>query len=196
MDIGIFIFPGVEVLDFAAPYEVFSIADRLARRDGNSSARFSISIIAESEAPVRARHGLQIVPGHSIMNHPDLDVLIVPGGDVTQPLTSPPVTAWISRMKKKSEIVASVCTGAFLLGKADLLQGRRVTTHWEDIGELREKVPGATVVEGVRWVDEGEIVTSAGISAGLDMSLFLLQRLSGRDLALRTAKQMEYNWQP
>lgn len=94
----------------------------------------------------------------------------------------------------RAELTASVCTGAFLLGKAGLLDGKRATTHWEDVADLRAMFPQVRVIEGARWVDEGSVVTSAGISAGLDMSLHVVARLAGSELAARTARQMQYEW--
>ena len=104
------------------------------------------------------------------------------------------LTAWIAREAPKTTLTASVCTGAFLLAKAGLLDGRRVTTHWEDVGDLRRLFPSLRVEEGPQWIDEGRIVTSAGISAGLDMSLHLVSRLASVELAERTARQMDYAW--
>jgi transcriptional regulator GlxA family with amidase domain len=105
------------------------------------------------------------------------------------------IIKWIAQTAAGTELTASVCTGAFLLAKAGLLHGRTVTTHWEDIADFRRMFPGIAVRENTRWVDEGKIVTSAGISAGIDMALHLVTRLEGEELALRTARQMDYDWQ-
>jgi transcriptional regulator GlxA family with amidase domain len=123
-----------------------------------------------------------------------VDCLVVPGGVVTAELGKPDVVAWIARAAKQTRITASVCTGAFLLAKAGLLDGLSVTTHWEDMAELREMFPALDVVEGPRWCDAGALVTSAGISAGIDMSLHLVRRLHGAALATRTARQMDFDW--
>jgi transcriptional regulator GlxA family with amidase domain len=104
------------------------------------------------------------------------------------------VIDWIAARARTAALTASVCTGAFLLARAGLLDGRRVTTHWEDVGDLRRMFPALKVEEGPRWIDEGAIVTSAGISAGIDMSLHLVERRGGEALALRTARQMDYDW--
>jgi transcriptional regulator GlxA family with amidase domain len=143
---------------------------------------------------VRARAGLEIRPDHATDDHPPLDVLIVPGGVVTDELQKADVAAWLARQRAVVPLVASVCTGAFLLARAGLLDGLRATTHWEDVADLRAMFPRVEVVEGVRWVDEGAIATSAGISAGIDMSLHLVERLHDRALALRTARQMDFDW--
>lgn len=125
---------------------------------------------------------------------PRIDVLIVPGGVVTAELRRDDVIDWISRVAASATVTASVCTGAFLLARARLLSGVEATTHWEDAADLRAMFPEITVREDVRWVDAGRVVTSAGISAGLDMSLHLVGRLEGEELARLTARQMELDW--
>lgn len=194
--VGIYVFDDVEVLDFAGPYEVFTTAVRMHRRSQPDGApRFEVFTVGRSTDRLRARAGLPVLPDHDFGSHPPIDLLIVPGGVVSAELTRAEVIAWIGRTAAASVLTASVCTGAFLLAKAGLLDGRNATTHWEDIAELRAMFPRVTVRERVRWVDEGNLVTSAGISAGIDMSLHLVERLGGRELALRTARQMEFDWQ-
>jgi transcriptional regulator GlxA family with amidase domain len=131
---------------------------------------------------------------HSIADHPPLGLLVVPGGDVSGMLADPDVAPWIVSVAAGCGITASVCTGAFLLAQAGLLDGRRATTHWEDVDGLSSQWPTIDVLRDVRWVDEGSIVTAAGVSAGIDMALHLVERLAGRELALRTARHMEYTW--
>jgi transcriptional regulator GlxA family with amidase domain len=123
-----------------------------------------------------------------------IDVLIVPGGDVSQVIERCEVIAWIRDQAHSVSILASVCTGAFLLAKAGLPDGLVVTTHWEDQHDLQAQFPALSLRADVSWVDCGKIVTSGGISAGIDMSLHLVERLAGRQLALATARQMEYRW--
>lgn len=193
--VAIFIFDDVEVLDFAGPYEVFTTAARLhARHAAGAPPLFQVSTVARSTAAVRARAGLQTIPDRTFADAPPSEVLIVPGGVVTAELSRPAVLQWIATHSTRATITASVCTGAFLLAKASLLRGKRVTTHWEDIDELRATFPDLRVESGCRWIDEGRVVTSAGISAGIDMSLHLVERLAGRALAERTARQMEFDW--
>jgi len=122
-------------------------------------------------------------------------VLIIPGGIVSDELERETVIKWIARCAGSASITASVCTGAFLLGRAGLLNGKQATTHWEDIPDLRAMFPGIEVKAGTRWVDTGQIVSSAGISAGIDMSLHLVERLESKELAVSTARQMEFDWQ-
>jgi transcriptional regulator GlxA family with amidase domain len=195
MNIGIYIFHEVEVLDFAGPFEVFSTASRVYGRERPTATKlFDVFTVAESLNPVLARARLSVNPTYAIGNHPRLDVLIVPGGDVSAELENRSVISWISASARSAQVCASVCTGAFLLARAGLLQGRSVTTHWEDIEDMRRMFPSLSVLEGRRYIDEGNVVTSAGISAGIDMSLQLVSRLSSRKLAERSARQMEYDW--
>ncbi|MDP3479484.1 MAG: DJ-1/PfpI family protein [Desulfoprunum sp.] len=194
MQVGIYLFPEIEILDFAGPFEVFSTASRVfGRLTPEKEPPFAVSTIGESAAPIQARGGLVVTPRFSLASHPAFDLLIIPGGVVTAELQNEALIAWI-RARSAEAVVASVCTGAFLLARAGILDGRSATTHWEDIADLREMFPGVRVCEDVRWLDEGEVVTSAGISAGIEMSLHLVARFAGLDLAVRTARQMEYDW--
>ncbi|MFC6750651.1 DJ-1/PfpI family protein [Deinococcus aquaticus] len=121
-------------------------------------------------------------------------MLIVPGGVMDVPLADPRVQDWVRAQATRVEVLASICTGAFLLARAGLLDGRRVTTHWEDQADLAATFPALMVVPDVAWVDTGAVVTSGGISAGIDMTLHLVERLHSRALAERTARQMEFRW--
>jgi len=196
LKVGILVFPEVEVLDFAGPFEVFSVASRIAGREIGVDSPFDIALIGASGEPLRARHGLRIHPDASFDNAPDLDVLIVPGGPVEQPLGDPATLDWVRRSHGTAALTASVCTGAFILAKAGLLGNLAVTTHWDDIAELRRDYPALTVLDNVPYVDNGRIVTSAGISAGIGMSLHLVGRILGVEMAQKTARRMEYDWQP
>ena len=190
MNIGIYIYDNAEVLDFSGPFEVFSTASRLA----DSNEAFEVFFIAEQKAPVIARGGFSVNPHYDLSNHPDIDLLIVVGGLHSQELNKSNVIHWVARTAEKAKVVASVCTGAFILAEAGLLAGCKVTTHWEDIDALRKTYPDLTVIEAQRWVDEGKLITSGGISAGIDMSLHLVSRFLGPELAERTARQMAYEW--
>jgi transcriptional regulator GlxA family with amidase domain len=194
--VGIYVFPEVEVLDFAGPYEVFTTASRVfGRTDPAADKPFSVFTVGSSTEPIKARAGLPVLPEYGIAAHPAIDLLIVPGGVVNAELANPAVGRWIAEVAAGARITAAICTGAFLLAKAGLLDGKRATTHWEDIADLERDFPHLRVIAGQRWVDEGEIVTSGGISAGIDMSLHLVERLAGRELAERTARQMEFRWE-
>ena len=193
--VGIYLFDGVEVLDFAGPFEVFSTAARVhGRREPPSPPIFVVATVGRGFAPVVARGGLRVQPAFNLEDHPPLDVLIIPGGVVDAEMDQPELMAWLIRTAPATSVTASVCTGAFLLAQAGLLHGKQATTHWEDLAELRRLFPEVDVVEGKRWVDLGSIVTSAGISAGIDMSLHLVARLAGAELARKTALQMQYDW--
>jgi transcriptional regulator GlxA family with amidase domain len=193
--IGIFIFDDVELLDLAGPYEVFTCASRVyARNNPNAAAPFKVVTIGQTAAPRRARAGLGAVPDASFADHPAVDVLVVPGGVVTAELGKPEVIDWIAKTAACSEWVTSVCTGAFLLAQAGLLTGKQATTHWEDQDDLQTMFPQVNVQKQRRWVRDGNTVTSGGISAGIDMSLHMVETLVSRDLALRTVLQMEYTW--
>ena len=193
--VGVLVFDEVELLDLAGPCEVFGAAAEVAGRERfESPPLFRVLTISQSGAPVRTRAGLSIFADHSFADHPPIDLLVVPGGDVSGMLADPDVALWIASVDAGCEITASVCTGAFLLAQAGLLDGRRATTHWEDVDGLSSQWPTIEVLRDVRWVDEGRIVTAAGVSAGIDMALHLVERLAGRELALRTARHMEYTW--
>ncbi|WP_041962945.1 DJ-1/PfpI family protein [Sulfurospirillum cavolei] len=193
--IGIYIFDQVEVLDFAGPFEVFTTATRVfLKHEKGTNAPFEVVTIARTKAAIRARAGLVIAPDFTIDNHPKLDALLIPGGVVDEELKSQALCEWIQTVVPTTKLSASICTGAFLLARAGLLEGKKATTHWEDIDDLKAMFPNTNVVENVRWVDEGHIVTSAGISAGIDMSLHLVRRLVDNDLAEKTARQLEFDW--
>ncbi len=192
--VGILIFEGVELLDFAGPYEVFSAA-----RDSADSRERPLTVfaVAESMEPVTCRNGLVVQPRYSLADCPPLDILLVPGGQGTRTaIDRAPLIAWIAERAASTELTTSVCTGSFLLAKAGLLAGKATTTHWASVERLRNDFPQIEVRDAVRWVDEGNIVSSAGVSAGIDMALYLLQRLYGAEVADATARGMEYeHWQ-
>ncbi|MCQ8878284.1 DJ-1/PfpI family protein [Pseudoalteromonas shioyasakiensis] len=188
MNIGIYIYDNAEVLDFSGPYEVFSTAKRLA--DNN----WQVFLVAEHKSLVTARGGFVVNPHYSFADHPAIDVLIVVGGVHTAELIKPQVINWIKQTADSAKHVASVCTGAFLLAKAGLLDGLTVTTHWEDQADLANMFPSLKVIANKRWLSQGKFTTSGGISAGIDMSLALVAQLISPEHAELTAKQMEYQW--
>ena len=189
--VGIFLFNEVEVLDFAGPFEVFS----LARQQGGDECAFRVCTIARTSAPVRARNGLVVVPEFTIASAPKLDLMLVPGGYGAEELEirEPETIRYLQEMSAQTNILASVCTGAFLLAEAGLLNGKRATTHWLDLDRLERDYPAILVQRGVRFVDEGSVLTSGGISAGIDLSLYLVKRLIGESAAKATARRMEYD---
>ena len=190
---GIFIYNDVEVLDFAGPFEVFTTASRVkSRQTKDAQPFFTVFTIGEKKELTKARGGLSIIPEYDVTDHPAIDLLVIPGGIVTDELEKSHIIDWIKY--SPAQLVASVCTGAFLLAKAGLLKSKKATTHWEDIQDLETMFPDIEVKKNMAWVDEGRVVTAAGISAGIDMSLYLVSRLTDIKLALDTARQMEYNW--
>lgn len=191
--VGILVFDEVEVLDLGGPFEVFSVASRMAGRRG-AAAPFQPIMIAKSMAPVAARGGFRVLPHATLTDHPPLDVLLVPGGVTAEVEQDAEVLAWVRHQATRTRLTASVCTGAFVLAGAGLLDGRPVTTHWEDQADLAARFPQLRVLSDRAWVDDGDIITSGGISAGIEMSLHLVERLHSRELAMETARQMDYTW--
>lgn len=190
MNIGIYIYDNAEVLDFSGPFEVFSTAARVSAKPG----LFDVNLIGETGSTIIARAGFKVVPHYSIHNHPALDLLVIAGGVHTQEMHNSAVRKWLKQQREQVPLIATVCTGIFLLANATELDNTQVTTHWEDIADLRQQFPRLSVQENKRWIDAGNLVSSGGISAGIDMSLYLVSRLYSRELAEKTARQMEYDW--
>ncbi|PWJ54176.1 DJ-1/PfpI family protein [Quadrisphaera granulorum] len=199
---GLLLFDEVEVLDACGPFEVFSVANRVVARSGAQPPFEVLLVSARPEAAedddaaprVRARGGLRLGADVRVDDAPTCDVVLVPGGVVDVVAANTAVLAWLQRCRPGAEVVASVCTGAFVLAAAGLLDERPVTTHWEDLDDLRTAHPDLHVVGDVRYLDHGDLATSAGISAGLDLALHLVARLESPELATATARQMDYAW--
>jgi len=191
MNIGIFCFPEMEMLDYAGPYQVFATASRLA--SGDTYGLFRIVSISTTLDPVTVRGGARILPDATIADHPSLDALIIPGGraGVDAQIKQGDAVEWIRTQAASVPIIASVCTGAFLLAQTGLLDGLAATTHADHVNDLRHTFPAVDVVESLRWVDSGNFVTSAGVSSGIDMALHLVERMGSRDLSVSTARQLE-----
>ncbi|WP_339726145.1 DJ-1/PfpI family protein [uncultured Paraglaciecola sp.] len=189
-NIGIYLYKNAEVLDFAGPFEVFSTANRLH----NTTQQFNVFLIGESALPILARGGFCITPKYSIYNHPALELLVVVGGIHTEEMQKAHIIHWLQQQRQKVAIIASVCTGAFILAQAGILNNHQATTHWSDIQDFKQKFPTIPIIENVSWVDNQNVITSAGITAGIDMSLYLLSKFCSLQLALSTAKQMQFQW--
>ena len=193
--VGIFIFDGVEVLDFAGPFEVFSrtrLTPGVDSRRSEDTAPFHVFTVAAHVRPIIATGGLRVVPDCDFAGAGTIDLLIVPGGFGTrQLLQDSAVLGWIRRTAAKAQRAASVCTGALLLAQAGLLAGRRATTHWGALDLLASLDPTVQVERSRRVVEDG-IVTSAGVAAGIDMALGLVESLYGREVADDTARYIEY----
>lgn len=199
MRIGIVVFEQVDLLDVGGPYEVFLTASRLAVRDG-AQAPFEVVTVGRTGDTVAAYGGLRLTPQATLGDVGGLDVLIVPGAiAIDEVLADSNLIGALRGAAGDASVVGSVCTGAFVLGALGLLEDRPWTTHWEDVEDLAGRLDGAGAGAGqawVRWVDAGEVVTSGGLSSGIAMALHLVERFAGRDLALRTARQIEYDWDP
>lgn len=193
--VGIFLFNEVEVLDFAGPFEVFSVTTG-KDVDGNEKP-FNVITISETGKMVRARNGLQVQPDFSFESHPPLDILVIPGGYGAREIeiNNPTVHGWIKEQDKVVEYTMSVCTGAFLLAKAGLLENKSATTHFASLDRFEQNFTNVEIKRHVKFVDEGRMITSAGISAGIEMSLHLVGKILGTDVAKQTAKYMEYDIQ-
>ena len=189
--VGILLFNEVEVLDFAGPFEVFSVTTILE----SNVKPFVVKTISEDGEMVTARNGLKVQPDYCFDDHPSFDIVIIPGGYGAEQIEihNPRVIEWIQDQKSKVELMTSICTGALLLAKAGVLDGRKATTHWMDLDRLEEEYPEISVQRNVKFVDEGSILTSGGISAGINLSFHLIARLHGKEVALKTAKQMAYD---
>lgn len=186
---GILLFDDAEELDFVGPFEVFTMA-----AIGHPGDR--VVTIAERPEPIRGAKGLRVIPDHGFADAPPLDVLIVPGGQGTRrEVDNAALIEWIRKAAAPCRWVASVCTGTLLLHEAGLARGKRVTTHWGFVETLRQR-GDVEVLERVRFVRDGNLVTSAGVSAGIDMALWLVGQLHGVPHARQTQRLMEYDPAP
>ncbi|MFK3936370.1 DJ-1/PfpI family protein [Alkalihalobacillus sp. NPDC078783] len=186
----IFLFNEVEVLDFAGPFEVLSLAQK------NNRPFFNVQTISETGEAIRARNGLTVQPDYSFNTWKgDPDLVIIPGGYGAREIEihNQQVLNWVKEMYTRTSILASVCTGAFLLSETGLLNGRSATTHWASLDRFEVDYPDVYVKRDVKFVDEGELITSAGISAGINMAFHLVKKIVGVESARETAKRMEYD---
>lgn len=192
-NVAILIFDDVEVLDFCGPFEVFGVAG--LRSAGERP--FSVYTVAEKMGPVIARNGLSINPGFTIADCPQADILLVPGGQGTRrEIHNEALVNWVREQAGRVELLLSVCTGALVLARAGLLEGLSATTHFRAFDELAALAPNTTLCPDQRYVDNGQIILSAGVSAGIDMSLYVVRRLLGEEQANETARHMQYDYWP
>ncbi|MCH6264893.1 DJ-1/PfpI family protein [Neobacillus citreus] len=188
--VGIFLFNDVEVLDFAGPFEVFSVA---ALENGQKP--FVVKTVSEKGTMIYARNGLKVQPDFSFDTMPKFDILVIPGGPGAREreINNDKVITWIESQMKNVQLMTSVCTGALLLAKAGLLKDKMATTHWASYERLEKEFPEVEVQRDVKFVDEGNVITSGGISAGINMTFHIVKRLVGPQVAQETAKRMEYD---
>lgn len=200
-NVAIVLFDKVEVLDFAGPFEVFSVCGA----HGENPGQFNVYTVAE-KTPVIARNGLSINSQFLLHDCPTPDIILIPGGGgyaadgspygSRKEKDNPVLLKWIRRHNKTSELVLSVCTGSLILATAGLLEGLSATTHWKAMDQLKEAAPNTKLVYDQRWVDNGRVITSAGVSAGIDMSLYIISKVFGKEIADQTARSMEYDHWP
>jgi transcriptional regulator GlxA family with amidase domain len=190
-NVAVFIHEGVELLDFAGPGEVFAAA-----RAAGGGRAFNVYTVAAAPELITSQGFLSVKPQYTFENAPRPDIVVLPGGNTGIPLQNPKVIEWVKSTSQDAEVMISVCTGAFLLARAGLLDGKEVTTHWGSIERLKSEFPKATVLENRRFLDNGRVITTAGVSAGIDGALHVVDRLLGREAASRTARYMEYLWTP
>lgn len=193
--IGILIFDGVEELDFVGPYEVFTMSNEAHGVEGRAQPD-TVILISETGGPITGAKGMRVEAHVSIADAPKLDLLLVPGGQGTRrEVENEKLLAWIGA-QAAAEWVTSVCTGALLLCAAGPAKGKRVTTHWAFIEQLRKRGEASDVLENIRYVRDGNVVTAAGVSAGIDMALWLTGQMHGQDHARLTQRLMEYDPAP
>lgn len=190
-NLAILIFEGVQIIDYTGPWETFGHA-YVAGQPGV----FNIYTVAEKPGPLTTTYGMEVIPRYTIDNAPKPNVLIIPGGGIRTATNSPAVMKWVEASAKDAEVVMSVCNGAFILAKAGLLDGLEATTTATLIEQLKDQAPRTKVVSDRRFVDTGKIITTAGLSSGIDGSLHVLEKLYGRGTAQMAALAMEYSWDP
>jgi len=185
-NIGILIFDDVEILDFAGPYEVFSVT---GKREGKGY--FNVFTVSEKEV-VKTANGLKVIPDYNLTNHPNIEILVVPGGlGARTEIKNEVVLKWVKDVSKVSEYILSVCTGSLILAKAGLLEKLEATTHYTCY-DLLQELDATLKLKKERFVDNGKIITSAGVSAGIDASMYIIEKIHGRDVSEETAKHIEY----
>ncbi|WP_025845107.1 DJ-1/PfpI family protein [Paenibacillus ehimensis] len=190
--IGILLFDQVEVLDFAGPYEVFGLA-AYDRYQPNEHFLFNVTTISESGSPIVTRNNLKVTPDYSLATAPAYDLIVIPGGPgVRQALSNQTLINWIRERSGGTPWITSVCTGSLLLAQAGLLDGKKATTHFDSIEWMRTHFPAIDVIEDVKYVDEDRIVTSGGVASGIHMSLHMMDRLAGRNIAEDVSRVMEF----
>lgn len=192
LNVAIFIFNDAEVLDFAGPFEVFNVANTVAEQQ-----LFNVFLVAESEQIIFAKNNFRVLPDYDFTEVPEADILIVPGGNGRKiQMHHVPVLNWIKHEAGKASMVLSVCTGSFILGNAGLLNNLAATTHHGSYDEFEKEFPTTQLIRGVKYVDNGKVITAGGISAGIDMSIMVVGKIHGNEMAQKVAERMEYSMAP
>jgi transcriptional regulator GlxA family with amidase domain len=189
LNVAIVVHEGVELLDFAGPGETFAAA-------AGGGGAFNVYTVAPNSKPLTSQRFLSITPKYSIQDCPKPDILVIPGGNTYVLLSDQAFMAWVKKTVPETQITLSVCTGAMVLAECGLLDGLEATTHWSAIPGLKRKYDKVKVKENCRFVDNGKIVTAAGVSAGIDGALHVVARIRGFEAAKKTARYMEYKWEP
>ncbi|MHB8909322.1 MAG: DJ-1/PfpI family protein [Syntrophales bacterium] len=190
---GIVVFKDIEVLDFCGPFEVFAVTRLNEQKRREEPSPFNVFLVAETKSPVVTAAGMKVLPEYAFDDCPPLDILVVPGGWGTRAeMYNERLLGWITGRAKQVDTLASVCTGALLLGKAGLLDGKRATTHWRSLDWMEELFPKTRIERHRHFVQDGALFTSAGISAGIDMTLMIVAHYYGEAIARAAARQMEY----
>ena len=191
--VGILIYEEVEVLDFCGPFEVFSVTRLHEDKRRDEPSPFQPLLVAENMQPVTATGGMQVLPHHSMTDCPHVDILLVPGGwGFRHHMKNSVLLEWLRERAANAETLTAVCTGAMLLSSAGLLDGAQATTHWRFLDSMRDSYPAVNVKYDKHFVKDGRVFTSAGISAGIDMSLKVVEHYFGESVARATARHMEY----
>ncbi|MCS5735050.1 DJ-1/PfpI family protein [Herbiconiux daphne] len=190
--IGILLFENVEELDAFGPWEVLSFWTLKHPEDG-----YEVRMLADSLDPVRCAKGLRVLPDTTLTDAPPLDVLIYPGGQGTRPrLEDAAELDWLRGQRETVPLITSVCTGALVLAAAGILNRRPATTHWQSVDLLAELDPSIELRPDARFVDDGDVITASGVSAGIDMALHLVDRLAGRERAVEVRRGIQYDPAP
>jgi putative intracellular protease/amidase len=189
-NVAVMLFPGVQIIDYTGPWEVLGHA----RVDGHRA--FRIYSVGETTSPIETAMGMTVIPSYDLARAPRPDVLVIPGGNVDPQLSHEALIRWIQQSAKGAEVVLSVCNGAFFLAQAGLLDGLEATTFAGMIDDLATAAPKTKVVRDKRFVDNGKIITSAGLSSGIDGALHVIEKLYGKGTAQVAAVGMEYDWRP
>ncbi|NIR48030.1 DJ-1/PfpI family protein [candidate division KSB1 bacterium] len=180
--VAVLVFPGVQIIDFTGPWEVFG------------QAGFEVFTVAQESGPITTTFGMSLNPDYNFNNCPKPDFILVPGGNVLKTQSDPEVKTWLHQNTEEANMVLSVCNGAFILAKSGLLEGLKATTTRSLVDGLAAAAPNIEVVRDTRFVDNGKIITSGGLSAGIDAALHLVSKVYGRKRAERIARGLEYEW--